>query len=113
MSWTSTRRDIISKRELTPEERECVEDVLDAAASWAAGELPYYEAANIGALEWGGKRSAGYTRNIALKCTAKTDPRWRNLYDLITELIGRSGWVVSNQGCFAPSHLHGDDLWAA
>lgn len=112
MSWTSTRRDLISNRELTPDERACVEDVLDAAAAWATGDLPYYEAANIGALEWRGKRSPGYTRNIALKCTPKTDGRWHALYALITDLIGRSGYLVTGHGCFAPSQMH-DERWAA
>ena len=114
MTWTTTARpDVLSRRELTPDERECVEDVLDAAAAWAAGELPYWEAANIGALDWQRRRSPAYTRHIAYMCTPKADPRWRNLYDLISELIRQSGWLLTRQGCVAPSQLHGDDRWAA
>ena len=81
--------------ELTPEERADVNDVLDAAAAWAAGDLPFYEAARIGRLG-----SPAHTRYIAIRATPKEDPRWRDLMALFDVLIESQGYVITRQGVF-------------
>lgn len=86
---------------LTPEQQDSVNDVLDAAAAWAAGQLPFYEVAAIGTIEDAhGTPSPAYSRYVATIRTTKDDPRRQNLMDLLDVLIRSQGFTVTRQGVF-------------
>lgn len=96
MTWMSMADlPVISRRELTDDDRGCIEDVLDAAAAWAAGAMPFYDAASIGGIQ-----TPAYTRMLAVMTTPKDDPRWRNLMDLLEVLIRSQGYRICRQGVF-------------
>lgn len=97
-------------RTLTPEEREEVEWILDAAAEWQAGRLPWQEVARIGGIELGGYPSAAYTRFCAVAFTPPTDPRRVALLALIDVLIRNSGYKTTYQGTYSPSELRQHDI---
>ena len=96
--------------ELDFEDRVMVEDVLDAAAAWQAGELPWTEAANIGGmLDWRGVVSQAYTRHVAYRVTPRTDPRHAALDALMAVIIRAQGYRVTRQGTFEPSEIRAND----
>lgn len=90
-------------RELTFDEHDSVEDVLDAAQSWQDGTLPLEAALGTGWLEArnedGDPRvSPGYSRFTASVVTAHADPRYPTLIALIDAAIDRQGYVRTRQG---------------
>lgn len=56
-------------RDLTPDERVEVTDVLDAASDWAAHRLPWQDAARVGTILCHGRPSAPYTRKNPMEST--------------------------------------------
>lgn len=94
MGWTSTAvtDGPISDREVDPETRAAVEDVLDAAAAWRAGTLPLGAAIKIG---------GGYLRMVATSVTPKADPRWHDLQAMIDTLVSMQGYETTRQGVYS------------
>lgn len=91
---------------LTFEDRVAIEDVLGAAAAWAAGELPFYEAARVGTLrDWRGVPLPSWSRHVAIRVTPSTDPRRRNLMGLIDVLIAAQGFQITRQGIYSPDQI--------
>jgi hypothetical protein len=96
--------------DLTAEDAATIEDILDAAAAWADGALPWYEAAKIGAMTYQtatGKtaESSGYGRYRALRFTPADDPRRAALVRLVDDLVRRQGCEVTRQGVFDRDEL--------
>lgn len=102
------------RADLTPEEQASVDDVLDAAAAFATGMLPFYEAAAIGTLtDWRGNVSPAYTRYVAATRTPKNDPRRADLDTLLDRLIVAEGYVVCPQGTFTRWEIRENEAgWA-
>lgn len=95
---------------LTPEQQASVDDVLDAAAAWAAGHLPFYEAAAIGTIEdANGTPSPAYTRYVATIRTLSDDPRRKNLMDLLDVLIEAQGYVMTRQGVYTKFEIRDNE----
>lgn len=88
--------------EYTPEEVAAIEDVLDVAVAFVAGDVPFYEAAAIGTLvDWRGNVSPPYTRYMAMDFARKRDdPRKRALMALLDTLIVAEGYLDTNFGVF-------------
>lgn len=109
MTWTHVaeagRAGAMSDRVLTPDEQDAVADVLDAAAEWRAGRLPWQEAASIGTYH-----NPSRTRFLAITTTPKTDPRWHDLMALIDVLIDAEGFVRCTQGIYSPRELGEMDI---
>lgn len=84
---------LVPGRVLPPEDVAAAEDILDAAAAWAAGALPIGEAAAVGAMGFGVPPvfSAGRGRFVARWATPPDDPRLPCLAALIDALGERSG----------------------
>lgn len=92
------------------EDRVAIEDVLDAAAAFAAGDLPFFEAAGIGTiLNWRGEPSPPYSRYVALRITPRTDPRREALAALIDTLIAKEGWRVTRQGVYSMTEIRANE----
>lgn len=90
-------------RELTFDEHDAVEDVLDAAQAWQGGTLPLGAALGTGWLEaWNDRGelavSPGYSRFTASVVTTHDDPRYPALIALIDAAIDRQGYVRTRHG---------------
>ncbi len=97
------------RRPLTPEEQDDVNDILDAAEAWAAGALPWYEAAKLGTIAYRGHSSNRYARFIAVWQCDKADRRRAHLLALIDEINRRSGYHITEQGMFTSHDDHQHD----
>ncbi len=94
------------KRALTPDEQLDVNDCLDAASDWEAGNLPWQAAANVGTILCEGRPSSGYSRFIAFLLTPKSDPRRRCLEALGTHLDTQQGLRVTPRGTFSQRDIN-------
>ena len=93
MTWLHTSETgPLSRRTLSPEQQDAVNDALDSAAAWRAGELPWQEAARL---------STGHIRALAVAVTPKTDTRRGALEALQDVLIDASGFVRTTQGTYS------------
>ena len=88
-------------RPLTTEERDSIEDVLDAAQAWAEGTIPWYQAAKYGGVAYRGHTSSAYSRFLAMVNASRTDKRRPHLLALIDEITRRSGYRITGQGVFS------------
>jgi len=93
------------RRALEPWEADSLEDVLDAAAAWDAGQLDLNTAAKTGVIEYEGRPSPRYSRFIALTITPRDDPRWHALDRLICTIVGKQ-MIVTTQGVYDSADLH-------
>ena len=99
---------------LTADDALAVEDVLDAAASWQRGEIPFPVAASIGALvDWRGQPSPSYSRYVALHLAGLDDPRRAALRALLDVLVRAEGYVVTRQGVFSSWEIRQSDAEVA
>lgn len=110
VSWFLEQLPGGGQRPLNADEALAVEDALDAAAEWAAGRLPWQEAARQGAMgyrHWQGRmiESTGYGRFVALLVTPHDDPRWQPLARLCDLLSRQQGYVMTTQGTFSREEL--------
>ena len=96
-------------RPLTPEERDSIEDVLDAAQAWAEGSIPWYRAAKYGGVAYRGHTSNAYSRFLAMVNASRTDPRRPHLLALIDEITRRSGYRITEQGVFSAADEYQHD----
>lgn len=95
---------------ITEEDMAAIEDVLDAAASWKRGEMPWQAAAAIGALrDWQGAELPSYSRHVAMRVTPATDPRRADLMDLIDVLVRSQGYTVTRAGVFTKFEIRDND----
>jgi hypothetical protein len=94
------------KRDLTPDEQLDVNDCLDAAQDWQAGNLPWEAAANVGTILCEGRPSSGYSRFIAVQLTPKSDPQRRCLEALGTHLDTQQGLQVTPRGTFSQRDIN-------
>lgn len=98
-----------ARRDLTAEDHASIADVLDAAADWRAGKLPWWEAAAVGVIPYdagtGARPSPGFTRTVALLRTDRGDPRRAALRALLDELVRQSGAVVTTHGVFTRQEI--------
>lgn len=104
-------------REIPEPYREAVEDVLDAAAEWARGDLPWTVAAGIGAVDLETpagpiRRGSPYTRALAIHLTDRSDPRWRVLHEFCTHIVTMTGYTITSFGVFDAYELHQHDASA-
>jgi len=88
-------------RPLTTEERDSIEDCLDAAQAWADGSIPWYQAAKYGGVAYRGHTSSAYSRFLAMVNASRTDKRRPHLLALIDEITRRSGYRITGQGVFS------------
>lgn len=95
----------MSERILTPDEQDAVSDVLDAAAEWRAGRLPWTVAADIGTYH-----GPARTRFLAITTTPKTDKRWHDLMALLNVLTDAAGYVRTRQGVYSRRELGDHDV---
>ena len=84
-----------------------VDDVLEAAAAWAAGQLPIHEFAKVGTIPspYTGNPSGSYTRYVAMLSTPVTDARRHDLRRALDALLTFQGFIVTSQGVFAPADI--------
>lgn len=94
------------RRELTAEEQDEVELVLEAAADWEAGLLPAIEAATVGAMLRRSRPSAAYTRFVAVHVTPHDDPRRDALLALQEHLDQMQGLTVTPTGTLTRSDIN-------
>lgn len=73
-----------------------VEEVLDAAAAWEAGDLPLAE---INALV------SGHDAYDAIRCARLDDPRRASLMALLNVRVARSGVFTTNKGAFTREEI--------
>ncbi len=88
-------------RPLTTEERDSIEDCLDAAQAWADGSSPWYQAAKYGGVAYRGHTSSAYSRFLAMVNASRTDRRRPHLLALVDEITRRSGYRITEQGVFS------------
>ena len=86
------------RRDLTPEERGAVEDVLDAARAWAEGRLPLSEFVKVGPLPYRGRWTTNYGRVVAVATAARDDPRRACLLRAIDKILGDYGRPPADGG---------------
>lgn len=94
------------KRALTPDETAEANDVLDAAAEWAAGRMPWEVAAQVGTIENNGRPSPSSTRFIATVLVSPLDPRRPHLKALIDHLLVMQGLTVTEGGIYTQRDLN-------
>lgn len=94
------------RRALTPEESAEINDVLDAAAEWAAGRLPWQTAAQVGTILSDGRPSAGYSRFLARFTCSPSDPRRRHLIALQDYLDAAQGLQITDKGTLTQRDLN-------
>jgi len=87
---------VMSRRVLTPDQRERVERVLDAAASWRSGGMSLFAAAKV---------ENGHVRFLARMCTPSEDPRRQDLEAMVSRLIRSEGFEITTQGVYPRSEL--------
>lgn len=98
-------------REPNMDEGLSIEWVLDAAQDFVDGKLPWYEAANIGAvthIDWQSGRdieSTSYARFLAIVFTPASDPRRAAVLELCEEIVAQSGAVLTTHGLFEKQDL--------
>ena len=94
----------------TPDEREAMEDVLDAAVEWEAGRLPFDDAIRIGTLPNArGNPSPEWSRALAFRMVAGSDPRKASLYRLSENGSRMRGKVLTAFGIFDRYELQRSD----
>ena len=104
------------RRPIDADEALAAEMILDAAEHYAAGKLPWWEAANIGAVrchdsEGREIHSTGYGRYVALMVAIRTnDPREAALRQLVDELIDQSRVTVTRFGIIDQNELIQHDV---
>ena len=96
MKHITERAGAMSARVLTPDERAIVDDVLDAAAEWRLGRMPWQDAARV---------HDHRARFLATTTTDRSDPRWHALQRLLDALTDATGYVRTRQGCFSRYEL--------
>lgn len=99
-----------STRDWTQEERDSIEDVLDAAMAFARFELPLAEAAKAGLMA---NRSdaageASFARVRAVLAADPADPRRRALLDMLDVMVRAQPVVITKFGLFERSELMRD-----
>lgn len=92
---------------LTAEDRQEVDDVLDAAVEWQAGRLPLIEAARVGQIVSPGTDapSAFYSRLVARFLSLGGDSRGPTMQALLEALVRFQGAQVTNFGIFDADEL--------
>jgi len=99
------------KREFNADEALAVETILDAAQHFAAGKLPWEEAAKLGEVLSLRGYSSGYGRFLALCwAIANNDPRLPALRLLIDTLVTATGITVTRFGIFEQQDLIQHDV---
>lgn len=100
------------RRKPTQDEQASIEDVLDAAEAYVRGEMPWWEAANIGPVEnvdWRTGEviaSTAYARFLAVALTHPVDPRRRSTVALCDRLVREQpSNVVTTHGVFEHQDL--------
>lgn len=88
-------------RALTEDERQAIDDALDAAVAWEAGELPFEEAIRIGTVPNArGNPSPEWTRALAFRNVPASDPRKESLYRLSETGSRMAGKIETPHGWF-------------
>lgn len=113
MTWT-TMADALPERVLSEDDTTHVERALDAAAKWAAGEMPFNLAATAGmATAPSGYASPAWTRHLAVRTTPTTDPRRADLLRLIDAALAMRGKVLTDFGLFTANEIRDSDQQVA
>lgn len=101
-----------ANREWSKDERDSINDVLDAAADFTAFRLPLAEALKVGALpsDDGFRSTPAFGRVRAVLAASLTDPRRRALLDLLDIVIGAQAGVATNQGYFSLDDLRSSGI---
>lgn len=92
---------------LSAADRQDVEDVLDAAAAWAGGDLPMGEFIRVGTLviPGTGRVSPGYSRYMAMICADPGDVRRDALRGAVDRIILHGGLQITRHGIFEPAEI--------
>jgi hypothetical protein len=108
----SAIQNAFANREWSREERDSINDVLDAAQAFTEFRLPLGEALKVGELATGdGFRStAAFGRVRAVLAASFSDPRRRALLDLLDIVIAAQDGVQTNHGWFRHSDLAGTNV---
>lgn len=99
-------------REWTQEERDSIEDVLDAAAAFTEFRLPLADALAVGQLPTGDGQTAGaaYARYRAMLAAHPDDPRRAALAELLNVVIAAQPGVMTHKGFFFHEDLRGTGI---
>ena len=110
MTWT-TVGEALPDFALTDADMAQVEKALDAAAAWAAGEIPFNQAITSGmATSFVGFASPSFTRMLAEKVTRGTgDVRRPALLRLVDAALTQRGKVLTDFGLFTPAEIRESD----
>lgn len=98
-------------RDWTQEERDSIDDVLDAAQAFVDFRLPLDEALKVGALATGEGRAAtpAFARVRAILAASPNDPRRAALMELFNVVISAQAGVSTNHGWFTHDELRGTE----
>lgn len=101
-----------ANRMWSQEERDSIEDVLDAAAAWAAFELPLAEAAKAGLMASRSDAAGGaaFARVRAMLASDPADPRRAALREMLEIMVRAQPVVITRFGLFERSELMRHDV---
>src|SRR5947209_637191 len=97
-----------SERDWPPDERQAIDDCLDAAVEWSGGRLPLSEAVKIGVVadRDGIHVSSARTRCRAVLSTSGSDLRYTPLKRLLDRLVASQRHCeLTNKGLFEKDEL--------
>jgi hypothetical protein len=107
--------DLLPKRELTEDERQSVEDVLDAALAVKNKQMTVTDFMRLGtAVDYQDRfmpdplPSPAYTRWLATGMGSRSDPRWQALQRILDWTV-RKQHVVTHAGVMSSSEIHEHD----
>lgn len=103
----SAIHDAFAQRAWSQEERDAIEDVLDAADAFTSFRLPLEEALKVGALATGKgtATSPAFGRVRAILAARLDDPRRRSLLDMLDIVIRTQPGMQTNHGWFSHGEI--------
>lgn len=101
-----------ASRDWTPEERDSIEDVLDAAMAFARFELPLAEAAKAGVMASRSDAAGGasFAKVRAMLGADPSDPRRAALREMLEVMVRAQPVVITKFGLFERSELMRHDV---
>lgn len=99
--------EVFAGRDWSQEERDAIEDVLDAADAFTSFRLPLEEALKVGALATGNGMvtTPAFGRVRAILAARLDDPRRRSLLDMLDIVIRTQPGIQTNKGWFSHAEI--------